>query len=117
MTDHTIRLHGASAISDTPATEEKTLDTTVSLDAVEEAPKGEEKPAKAPSVHVVVEGQIWQVKESGVAAPLFEHDVKKEAVKFATTYAKEKKTELFIHGANGKMQQRNSYGNDPKGRG
>lgn len=117
--NHSITLNGGtSAVSESsvPATEEVTQDTTVTKQGVTEASKGKEEP-KVKGIHVVAAGDAWQVKESGKVTALFEHAVKKEAIKFATEHAKAVKAELFIHGQNGKIQSRNSYGNDPKGRG
>lgn len=36
----------------------------------------------------------------------------KEAIKIATSIAKNQKSELVIHGANGRIRAKNSYGND-----
>ncbi|MDG6135643.1 DUF2188 domain-containing protein [Lactococcus petauri] len=36
-----------------------------------------------------------------------------EAINKATQIAKNKNSEMFIHGRNGQIRERNSYGNDP----
>lgn len=119
MDDHIIRLQDATPTeaSETPKVEEKTQDTPVLQQGVVDTSTGVAKPTKKPSVHVVPEGLGWKVKESGSLASLFESLTKKEAIQFATTHARNLKTELFIHSGKGKIQSRNSYGNDSKGRG
>lgn len=55
----------------------------------------------------------WQVKgeRSSRATAVFE--TKYEAVEKARSIAKNNSTELFIHGRDGKIQERNTYGKDP----
>lgn len=114
---HGIVLGGAPVEPSAPAeTETPTPDSQTTEAGVTEASKGKASP-KLIGIHVVVATECWHVKESGNSEVLFEHKTKKEAIKFATELAKSKKTELFIHGSNGKIQSRNSYGNDPKGGG
>ncbi len=59
----------------------------------------------------------WNVKESGVERGLKHFETKKEAEDYGRKISKEEKTELFIHGEDGKIQRRDSHGNDPKGGG
>ena len=40
-------------------------------------------------------------------------DKQADAIKLATQIAKNQKTELFLHGKDGRIRERNSYGNDP----
>ena len=40
-------------------------------------------------------------------------DTQKEAIAKAREIAINQKSELFIHGENGRIRERNSYGNDP----
>ena len=52
-----------------------------------------------------------QTENTVRAAGIFE--TQKEAIKFATDIAKSRQVELFIHGRDGKIRERNSFGNDP----
>lgn len=55
----------------------------------------------------------WAVKKSGSVKASRNFDTKDKAVKYAIELSKNEKTELYIHKANGMIQNRNSYGNDP----
>ncbi len=60
----------------------------------------------------------WQVKGAGNSKATFITSTQKEAIKIATGIAKSQKSELLIHGKNGRIREKNSYGNDnfpPKG--
>lgn len=88
-----------------------------SLETAVEASTGQPEAKKERNnVHVVFNETVWNVKRPG-GEILFESATKQDAVDHATSLAKELKAELIIHGKNGKIQNRNSYGNDPKGRG
>ena len=117
---NTIELRGGDDVAATPQTEvavEATQTASVTTLGVEDAPEGKVESVKTPGVHVVAAGDVWNVKESGSSVVLFESATKKEATVWATDHARAVKAELFIHGKNGKIQSRNSYGNDPKGNG
>jgi hypothetical protein len=46
------------------------------------------------------------------------HATQQEAIDAATALARKQRTELYIHGRDGRIRERNSYGNDrhpPKG--
>ena len=58
-------------------------------------------------------GKGWAVKTEGVEIPIEITKTKKEAIKIAIEICKIEKSELLIHGKNGKIQNKNSYGNDP----
>ncbi|BDC76540.1 DUF2188 domain-containing protein [Enterococcus faecalis] len=55
----------------------------------------------------------WNVKGSGNSKATAHTDTKAEAEKIAREIAKNQGSELFIHGQDGKIQRRDSYGNDP----
>ena len=55
----------------------------------------------------------WQVKGAGNKKATIITTTQKEAIKIATSIAKNQKSELVIHGANGRIRAKNSYGNDP----
>ncbi|EPN6606236.1 DUF2188 domain-containing protein, partial [Providencia rettgeri] len=41
------------------------------------------------------------------------HRTQQEAFEAARDIAKNQRSEVFIHGENGKIRERNTYGNDP----
>lgn len=60
----------------------------------------------------------WQVKGAGNTRATIITTTQKEAIKIAADIAKNQKSELLIHGLNGRIREKNSYGNDdfpPKG--
>lgn len=60
----------------------------------------------------------WQVKGAGNQKATAVTTTQKAAIKIATGIAKNQKSELLIHGKNGQIRDKNSYGNDqfpPKG--
>jgi Uncharacterized protein conserved in bacteria (DUF2188) len=56
---------------------------------------------------------MWENKREGIGKPLSSHHTKENALDKGEKIAKERKVEHFIHGKDGKIQERNSYGNDP----
>ncbi len=72
----------------------------------------------AKNVHVTpFTGGGWQVKVGGEPEARKVTETKEEAVDAGRELAKEMKTELVIHGKNGVIQTKDSYGNDPRGNG
>jgi len=65
------------------------------------------------SQHVVPKGDRWSVYKSGAAKASATFDTQKQAVRRATELAMNQKTELYIHGRDGRIRERNSYGSDP----
>lgn len=55
----------------------------------------------------------WQVKGSGNSKATKRASTQAEAVKIARSIAINQKSELLIHGENGRIREKNSYGNDP----
>lgn len=55
----------------------------------------------------------WQVKGEGNSRPTKVTTTKVEAIKIGTEIAKNQKTELVIHNQDGKISNKNSFGNDP----
>lgn len=56
---------------------------------------------------------LWQVKGAGNERATAVTDTQREAIEIATRIAKNQESEMFIHGRDGKIRERNSYGNDP----
>lgn len=63
--------------------------------------------------HVVPRKNGWAVRKAGSAKASKIFSTQKEAIKEATKTAKNQKAELYIHGRDGRIRERNSYGNDP----
>ena len=71
-----------------------------------------------PGQHVVPNGSKWSVRKAGASRASGSFKTQQEAVKEATKIAKNQRTELYIHGKDGRIRERNSYGSDshpPKG--
>jgi len=70
--------------------------------------------SKQKSHHVVPNsGGGWDVKKSGAERSSKHCETKKEAVEKAREISQNQGTELVIHGKDGKIQQKDSHGNDP----
>lgn len=65
------------------------------------------------SNHVVPSSSRWAVKKTGSERASKTFDTKEKAVEYGRELSKMEKTELYIHKANGMIQNRTSYGNDP----
>lgn len=63
--------------------------------------------------HVVPSADGWSVKKAGASRASSTHATQKEAIAAATRVARNQKTELYIHGRDGRIRERNSYGDDP----
>jgi hypothetical protein len=71
-----------------------------------------------PGQHVVPNGSKWSVRRAGASKASGTFDTQREAIDRARTIAQNQSTELFIHGRDGRIRERDSYGNDnfpPKG--
>lgn len=55
----------------------------------------------------------WKVKGSGDQQASSKHKTQNEAIERAIELSKKNNSELFIHDKDGKIRERNSYGNDP----
>jgi len=63
--------------------------------------------------HVVPDGDKWAVRKSGSARSTETFNTQREAIERGREIAKNQRTELYIHGRNGKIRERDSYGRDP----
>lgn len=69
----------------------------------------------AANIHVVpADGNGWAVEAEGAGRSNVHYQSQEEAIKAATERAKEAKVELFIHGRDGQIRERNSFGHDPR---
>jgi hypothetical protein len=67
------------------------------------------------SVHVTPHhGGDWQVKIAGNEKASKVCSTQKECIEYATARAKQDHAELCIHGRNGQIREKNSYGHDPR---
>lgn len=55
----------------------------------------------------------WQVKGAGNSRATARTETQADAIKIARDIAINKQSEVIIHGQNGRIRERNSYGNDP----
>ncbi len=63
--------------------------------------------------HVVPSGDGWGVRGAGNERLTSRHDTKAEAEAAAREIARNQRSEVVIHGRNGRIQDSDSYGNDP----
>jgi hypothetical protein len=69
--------------------------------------------AKKPPVHTVPHGDGWANRREGARRVDKVHDTKADAQRAGRQTARRDRTEHVVHGRDGKIQGRNSYGNDP----
>jgi hypothetical protein len=63
--------------------------------------------------HVVPDAQGWSVQRAGSSRVTSRHDTQEAAIEAATKIARTQRTELYVHGKDGRIRERNSYGKDP----
>lgn len=63
--------------------------------------------------HVVPRDNEWAVRGAGNSRDTSHHSTQAEAERAARGIAINQKSEVLIHGENGRIRERNSYGNDP----
>ena len=67
----------------------------------------------ARSQHVVPRGDKWAVRKAGAERVTRHFGTQREAVEAARGLARNQGGEVFIHGRDGRIRERDSYGNDP----
>ena len=68
--------------------------------------------------HVVPNNGAWSVRRSGASRASGTFPTQQEAVERGRELAKTQNTELYVHGRDGRIRERSSYGKDsfpPKG--
>ena len=65
-------------------------------------------------VHVVPGDKGWRVEVEGTARARSTHTNQAEARQAAREIARRSKAELLVHGRNGSIRERNTYGKDPR---
>lgn len=63
--------------------------------------------------HVVSHPDGWAVKGEGNDRATSVHSTQAEAIDAARSIARNQQSELLIHGRDGQIRERDSYGNDP----
>ena len=63
--------------------------------------------------HVVPREEGWAVRGEGKTRDTSLHRTQAEAERAAREIAINQKSEVLIHGEDGRIRERNSYGNDP----
>lgn len=63
--------------------------------------------------HVVPRAGKWSVRKAGSDRATRTYDTQSEAITEARRIARNQGTELYIHGRDGRIRERDSYGNDP----
>jgi hypothetical protein len=63
--------------------------------------------------HVVKRDNAWAVRGENNSKDTSHHRTQKEANEAAKGIATNQKSEVLIHGVDGKIREKNSYGNDP----
>lgn len=63
--------------------------------------------------HVVRHPEGWAVKSAGASRASSVEPTQAKAIAKATEIAKSQRSEMFIHGRNGQIRERNTYGKDP----
>ena len=64
--------------------------------------------------HIVKHPDGWSVKGEGNSKPTKVTSTQKEAIGIGKNISQNQQSELLIHGEDGKIRERNYYGNDPK---
>ncbi len=68
---------------------------------------------KGKSQHVVPTDRGWAVKTGGESKARKTFATQADAIKAGRTIARKDGSELVIHGRDGRIREKNSYGNDP----
>lgn len=63
--------------------------------------------------HVVPNNGQWQVKRQGSEKATKNFETQKQAIDYARSIAIKQQSELVIHGRDGRIHDKDSYGNDP----
>ena len=63
--------------------------------------------------HIVRHKDGWAVRGAGSERATSVHGTQREAIEAGRRIAQTQKTELFVHGRDGRIRERDSFGNDP----
>ena len=65
------------------------------------------------NIHIVQREDGWAVRRENAERDSSHHNTQAEAIKVGRQTALRQNVEVLIHGRNGRIRERNSYGNDP----
>lgn len=65
------------------------------------------------NIHVVHDGEQWKVKQENAMRSSGNFGTQREAIDRARQIAQNKGQEVAIHGLDGRIREKHSYGNDP----
>lgn len=65
------------------------------------------------NIHVVHDGEQWKVKQENVMRSSGNFGTQREAIDRARQIAQNNGQEVAIHGLDGRIRAKHSYGNDP----
>jgi Uncharacterized protein conserved in bacteria (DUF2188) len=65
-------------------------------------------------IHVVPADDEWLVRAEGLDRVLARHASQEAAIEAGRSAARAEECELVIHGRDGEIRERDSYGNDPR---
>ena len=65
-------------------------------------------------VHVVPSDKGWRVEVEGSSRARSTHPTQAEAARAGREIARRNKSELLVHGRNGQIRDRRTYGSDPR---
>ena len=63
--------------------------------------------------HVVLHERGWAVRGAGSQRATSVHRTQREAIDAGREVARNQRAELFVHGRDGRIRERDSHGNDP----
>jgi hypothetical protein len=69
---------------------------------------------KKGDVHVIPSDKGWRVQIEGTGRARSTHQTQAEAAKAGRDIARRNKSELLVHGRDGKIRERSTFGNDPR---
>lgn len=70
--------------------------------------------SKGKNQHVVKHSDGWAVRGAGNEKVTKVTRTQQEAINVAREISRNQESELFIHGRNGQIRERDSHGNDPR---
>ncbi len=65
-------------------------------------------------LHVVPQDGQWTIKEENTDVAMSSFVTQQEAWQRGKDMARERGTEALLHGSDGQIRERNTYGNDPR---
>jgi hypothetical protein len=63
--------------------------------------------------HVIPHAGAWAVRGAGNSRATSVHETQAQAITHAREIAENQESEMLIHGRNGRIRERDSFGNDP----